>query len=192
MAHACVQVQKELTGLKMNLREKENQLIEKKNEIEDEVSRENRNVLKYRNILKEINSEAKDIQQKISLAQDDLKQKESEVELLRTMMKKEKKHRKELEEMIQRNEREIAELKEEVSSYQTQLEEKTREADQLKKDLLQTSKDLSEKSTLVKRLGDEKAVIAADNFFLRASVEMLTQREIGGIQTLEVSVDKPF
>ena len=55
-----------------------------------------------------------------------------------------------------------------------------------------TSKDLSEKSTLVKRLGDEKAVIAADNFFLRASVEMLTQREIGGIQTLEVSVDKPF
>ena len=94
--------------------------------------------------------------------------------------------------MIQRKEREIAELKEEVSSCQTQLEEKTREADQLRKDLLQTSKDLSEKSTLVKRLGDEKAVIAADNFFLRASVEMLTQRAIGGIQTLEVSVDNPF
>ena len=94
MAHACVQVQKELTGLKMNLREKENQLIEKKSEIEelkDEVSRENRNVLKYMNVLKEINSEAKDIQQKISLAQVDLKQKESEVELVRTMMKKEKK-----------------------------------------------------------------------------------------------------
>ena len=79
-----------------------------------------------------------------------------------------------------------------MSSYQTQLEEKTSEADQLKKDLLQTSKDLSEKSTLVKRLGDEKAVIAADNFFLRASVEMLMQRAIGGIQTFEVSVDIPF
>ena len=195
MARACVQVQKELTGLKTKLREKENQLMEKKSEIEelkDEVSRGNRNIQKYRNRWKEINEEAKDLQQEISLAQDDLKQKESEVELLRTMMKKEKKHRKELEEMIQRKEREIAELREEVSSYQTQLEEKTREADQLRKDLLQTSKDLREKSTLVTRLGDEKAVIAADNFFLRASVEMLTQRAIGGIQTLEVSGDKPF
>ena len=58
MAHACVQVQKELTGLKTKLREKENQLIEKKSEIEelkDEVSRENRNILKYRNRWKEIN-----------------------------------------------------------------------------------------------------------------------------------------
>ena len=147
---------------------------------------------KYRNRWKEINEEAKDVQQEISLAQDDLKQKESNIELLRTMMKKERKHRKELEDMIQRKESEIAELREEVSSYQTQLEKKTREADQLRKDLLQTSKNLSEKSTLVTRLGDEKAVIAADNFFLRASVEMLMQRATGGIQTLEVSVDKPF
>ena len=192
MAHACVQVQKELTGLKTKLREKENQLMKKKSEIEelkDEVSRGNRNILKYRNRWKEINEEAKDLQQEISLAQDDLKQKESEVELLWMMMKKEKKHRKELEEMIQRKERKIAELREVVSSCQTQLEEKAREADQLKKDLLQTSKDLGEKSTLVKRLGDEKAVIAADNVILRASVEMLMQR---GIQTLEVSVDRPF
>ena len=192
MARACVQVQKELTGLKTKLREKENQLIEKKREMEtlkDYVSQDNRNVQKHRNVLKEINTKAKSIQKKMLLAQDDLKQKESEVELLWTMMKKEKKHRKELEEMIQRKEREIAELRKEVSSYQTQLEEKTREADQLRNDLLQTSKDLS---ALVKRLGDEKAVIAADNFFLRASVEMLMQRAIGGIQTLEVSVDKPF
>ena len=193
MAHACVQVQKVLTDLKMKLREKENQLIERKSEIEelkDEVSRGNRNVIKYRNSWKEINEEAKNLQQEISLTQNDLRQKEREVELLWTITKKEKNHRKELEEMIQRKESGIAELREEVLSHQTQLEEKTREADQLKKDLLQIPKDLSEKSTVVTRLRDEKAVIAADNFFLRASVEMLMQREIGGIQTLEVSVGK--
>ena len=180
-------MKKKVTELKEELRAKEKQILEKDSEVEklkNEISVVNRNIEKHKCHLKEFKKERKAMQEKIASAEYELKRRKRELVVLKTFLEKEKEKNEELNEIIQWKESEIVKLGEEVSLRRTELEEKSA---QLQKDLLRYSKELIEKSELVRELEKEKAVTAAENCNLRASMELLIQAATSGVQFMEVS-----